>query len=61
MCYMDFVGSNRFSIFSNGSGPECKVLECWLITGAAGITCCSSSSSLLLTECSYMTGMQTII
>ena len=52
---MDFVGSNKFPISLNGGGSESKALDCWLITGADGITGWSSSSSSLLTECSCVT------
>ena len=51
MLSMDFVGSNKFLMSSNGGGLESKASgECWLITGAAGVTGRSSSSSLQTTD-----------
>ena len=60
---MDFVGSNKCPISSNGGGSESKASDdCWLMIGAAGITPGWSSSSLsLLTECSCVTGTQAVI
>ena len=62
MVSIDFVGSNTFRMPSNGGDSEIKASDdYWFITGAAGITGWSSSSSSLLIECNCVTGTQTLI
>ena len=47
-CNNDFFCSNKFPMSLNGGGSETKASDdCWFITGGAGITGWSSSSSLL--------------
>ena len=48
MVSIDFVGSNKFPMSSNGGGSESKTLDCWFIIGVAGMTGWSRSSSSLL-------------
>ena len=60
-CQWILLGLTNFPISPNGGDSESKALDCWLITGAAGITGWSSSSSSLLTECNCVTGTQTVI
>ena len=56
MLAMDFFGSHKFPMFSNGGGSGSKASDdCCSITGGAGKTGWSSFSSLLLTECNYVT------
>ena len=38
MVSIDFVGSKKFPMSSNGGGSESKALDCWLIIGVAGMT-----------------------
>ena len=61
MVSIDFVGSNKFPMFSNGGGSESKALDCWFITGVAGMTGWSRSSLSLLMECNCVTGTRTVI